>query len=392
MVVDTGRSPRGRQVLIPTTALERPDSKLRMIPVNLTVQKVKDSPDIETDKPVSHQHEAELRDYYESPFYWALGLESYVASKKRADPHLRSTRQVNGYRIHSTEGEIGQVEDFDVEDDTWEIRYIVVNTRRWLQGRTVLIHPLWIKEVSWRKSEVFVALSRDSIRNSPPFDKLKPVSRDYETRLFDHYGQPKYWEDKESTLAVPPGKSLLKRSVTPGQRSHKMGVEFKEELNGKLLDVRLTGELVKEDYEKFVPAVDRAVQQHGKIWMLVETHDFQGWTAGALWEDTKFALHHFRDIERLAVVGETKWEQGLATFCKPFTAAVVRYFDHTRATEARNWLVSRNQPTPAQEDSKPKSRPAAKPSDWETTALLADLGGDSEPARKRAETQLLRMG
>jgi hypothetical protein len=119
-----------------------------------------------------------------------------------------------------------------------------------------------------------------------------------------------------------------------------MTIEFKERDEGKTLEVRLTGKLGKEDYEAFVPAVERLVKQHGKIRMLVELHDFHGWTAGAVWEDTKFALRHFTDIERLAIVGETRWEKGMAAFCKPFTAAKVRYFDHTRPAEARDWLAA----------------------------------------------------
>jgi hypothetical protein len=117
-----------------------------------------------------------------------------------------------------------------------------------------------------------------------------------------------------------------------------MAIKLEEKDGGKILEVTLTGKLVKEDYEAFVPVVERLVKQHGKLRMLVAMHDFHGWTAGALWEDTKFAMHHFTDIERLAVVGETKWQQGMAVFCKPFTMAKVRYFDHTAMSEARAWL------------------------------------------------------
>ena len=120
-----------------------------------------------------------------------------------------------------------------------------------------------------------------------------------------------------------------------------MAVELKELNSGKVLELHLTGRLAKEDYETFVPEVERLVEQHGKIRMLVEMHDFRGWTTGALWEDTKFAVQYFSDIERLAVVGETKWQEDMATFCKPFTAATVRYFDQTKAVEARAWLVGK---------------------------------------------------
>lgn len=117
-----------------------------------------------------------------------------------------------------------------------------------------------------------------------------------------------------------------------------MAIKLEEKNVGKILEVSLTGKLVKEDYETFVPAVERLVKQHGKIRMLVVMHDFHGWTAGALWADTRFAAHHFTDIERLAVVGETKWQHGMAVFCKPFTAAAVRYFDHAALAEAHAWL------------------------------------------------------
>lgn len=118
-----------------------------------------------------------------------------------------------------------------------------------------------------------------------------------------------------------------------------MTVELRELADGNSLEIHLTGKLVKQDYETLVPAVERLVKQHGKIRMLVEMRDFHGWTAGALWEDTKFATHHFHDIERLAIIGETRWEKGMATFCRPFTMAMVRYFDAAKASVARDWLA-----------------------------------------------------
>jgi len=117
-----------------------------------------------------------------------------------------------------------------------------------------------------------------------------------------------------------------------------MAIKLEEKGDGNVLEVAMTGKLAKDDYESFVPVVERLVQQHGKIRLLVVMNDFHGWTAGAMWEDTKFAAHHFRDIERLAIVGENRWQQGMATFCKPFTAATVRYFEHPLLEEARNWV------------------------------------------------------
>ena len=117
-------------------------------------------------------------------------------------------------------------------------------------------------------------------------------------------------------------------------------VTLKETNGGRVLEVQLTGKLAKDDYEHFIPAVERLVQAHGKIRMLVEMHDFHGWTAGALWQDIKFDAKHFADIERLAIVGEKKWQHGMAAFCKPFTSAEVRYFDRAAIDQARDWLAA----------------------------------------------------
>ena len=109
---------------------------------------------------------------------------------------------------------------------------------------------------------------------------------------------------------------------------------------GKSLHVKASGKLTKESYETFVPAINAQIEAHGKLRILFELHEFHGWTAGALWEDLKFDLAHWKDIERLAIVGETKWEQGMAVFCKPFTTAKVKYFDLGQIDEAKAWIAA----------------------------------------------------
>ena len=113
-----------------------------------------------------------------------------------------------------------------------------------------------------------------------------------------------------------------------------MTVALNETSGGKVLEVRASGKLAKEDYEHFVPEIEHLIGQHKKVRVLFEMHDFHGWEAGALWADIKFDLKHFGDIERLALVGETKWEKGMAAFCKPFTTAKVKYFDVKDIAEA----------------------------------------------------------
>ncbi|MCA9259225.1 MAG: STAS/SEC14 domain-containing protein [Planctomycetales bacterium] len=106
-----------------------------------------------------------------------------------------------------------------------------------------------------------------------------------------------------------------------------------------VIEIELSGKLTADIYEEFVPTIEQAIDQHGQIRLLVVMRDFHGWTAGALWEDVKFDVKHFRDIKRLALVGDSRWEQGMATFCRPFTTAVVKYFDKAAIDEARAWIA-----------------------------------------------------
>jgi hypothetical protein len=117
-----------------------------------------------------------------------------------------------------------------------------------------------------------------------------------------------------------------------------MSIQLNEENGGKTLVVHVSGKLTKADYEHFVPEVERLVRQHGKLSMLFDMTGFHGWEASAMWEDLKFGIKHFADIEKLAMVGEKSWQQGMAMFCKPFTKAMIRYFDHIDIVEARKWL------------------------------------------------------
>src|SRR5580700_9902774 len=117
-----------------------------------------------------------------------------------------------------------------------------------------------------------------------------------------------------------------------------MPIKFEDENEGKFLSIHVSGKLEKADYVYFTPEFERLVKLNGKLRVLFDMTGFHGWEAGALWEDIKFDLKHFGDIERLAMVGDKKWEHGMATFCKPFTKATIRYFDHSNAEQAREWL------------------------------------------------------
>ncbi len=110
------------------------------------------------------------------------------------------------------------------------------------------------------------------------------------------------------------------------------------EPKNSVLEVHATGKLERNDYEAFVPKVEQMIEEHGKIRVLLILDDFHGWETGALWEDIKFDVKHFNDIERLAIVGDKKWERGMAGFCKPFTTARIKYFDKLEIDQARQWV------------------------------------------------------
>ena len=119
-----------------------------------------------------------------------------------------------------------------------------------------------------------------------------------------------------------------------------MTVQLEKERDVRILEVKVTGKLSKEDYEQFVPEAERLIEKLGKLRILFEMQDFHGWEAGALWEDIKFDAKHFSDIERLAFVGDKAWEKGMSLFCKPFTTAKIRYFEPAQRQEAIEWLKS----------------------------------------------------
>jgi hypothetical protein len=117
-----------------------------------------------------------------------------------------------------------------------------------------------------------------------------------------------------------------------------MTIQLNEENGGKILVVHASGKLIKSDYDQFMPDLERIIGEHGKVRLLFDMTDFHGWDAGAAWEDFKLGVEHFADIERIAMVGEKKWQEGMAIIFKPFMRGSIRYFEHTDMAEARKWI------------------------------------------------------
>jgi uncharacterized protein YrrD len=217
LIADTGTWLTSRQVLISLYALSAVHRSEKQIAVNLTRQQIEDSPPLDSDKPVSQQFENYYFGYHGWPGYWDgpyswgaypfidLGQESLSQSNlggKKWDPHLRSIRHVDGYHVKANDGEIGHVEDFLIDDKTWAIRYLVIDTQNWLPGKRVLISPQWIETISWTDSSIFVNVPRETIKGSPEYINESSLTRDYETRLHRHFNHRGYWVD-EPVAPVP---------------------------------------------------------------------------------------------------------------------------------------------------------------------------------------------
>jgi hypothetical protein len=166
LVVDTGDWLSGRKALLPLSALGQPDRALRQFPINLTMEQVKDSPAVDTDQPVG----------------------SADTQPNEGDPHLRSIKAVTGYHIHATDGEIGHVEDFLVDDGGWSIRYITVDTTNWWPGEKVLIAPGSVREIDWADRLIHLDVNRQKVKGSPSYDPSITVDGAYEEKFLTYYG------------------------------------------------------------------------------------------------------------------------------------------------------------------------------------------------------------
>lgn len=218
VVVDTGDWLTGRRVLLSPAAFTQLDRTAQSLLVLLTKEQVENSPTITVDQPISRQQENELHAYYNWPPYWgmaglfpleAAGLyplraqeaadseavpaESTAGGESEGDFHLRSTNEVIGYYIQARDDDVGHIDDLLMDDETWTLQYMVVDTQNWLPGKKVLLALSWITTIDWTNSLAHVDLLKETIQDSPEYDPVATINRDYETQLHDYYNRPKYW-------------------------------------------------------------------------------------------------------------------------------------------------------------------------------------------------------
>jgi uncharacterized protein YrrD len=213
LIVETGSWLNGRKVLISPQALLTPDWENKVFPINLTKEKIKNSPFVDSEQPVSRQHEIEMYEYYPWTSYWGGGIwgggmgvsgmmtqvheplietvrsENSTDTKDAdGDPHLRSTHKVTGYSIRAIDGKIGDVEDFIIDDSSWKVAYFVADTGHWFPGKKVLISPKLIKKIEWDTSEVILKVTEEGVKDSPEYEPGIAISDSYVANLKKYYG------------------------------------------------------------------------------------------------------------------------------------------------------------------------------------------------------------
>jgi len=217
-----------RNVAMVAMSFGRADWVTHRFHIALTKDRIQKSPTTDLAEPVSRQHEVELSRYYGYPFYWGgaspWGMGAFpglLATQTWSEPvgehaptpgdaHLWSINEICGYHVEGSDGAIGHVDDFIVDDETWQVQYLVVDTSIWWFGKHVLVAPRWASRVSWPDRKVHVGLTRSSIKSSPVWNPEATVNREYEERLYDYYGRPAYWAGGE-----PWDKEPVRRGEVP---------------------------------------------------------------------------------------------------------------------------------------------------------------------------------
>jgi sporulation protein YlmC with PRC-barrel domain len=206
VVVRAGNWFVGKSVLLSPMAVDRVEWDKGAIAFALTPDQIKSAPEADLTRPLSRQWEATYSGYYGMPYYWAgsglwgigptpLDVRSPPVPPPAPTPtteeqHLRSVREVEGYHIHAEDGEIGHVEDFLVDDQSWTIRYLLVDTSNWIGGRTVLIAPEWASRIDWAGQKLHVDATREDVKGSPEYDPGAEIDRAYEDRVNQVYRRP----------------------------------------------------------------------------------------------------------------------------------------------------------------------------------------------------------
>ena len=210
LVVET--TPSSRLVLISPEAVVASDPADETLTMNLTVSQIQASPDIDIKSSITPQQEAELRSHYGWPIldaprgallteYRVLDPaptleesdENILPEAVEEAHRLQEANRVLKYAVQARDGEAGQVEDFLIDDESWTLQYLVVDTGSWLSGRKVLVSPSYVYQIDWAEAVVHIDLNQETVKNSPEYDLESSTSQEFEERVYDPQDQNKAW-------------------------------------------------------------------------------------------------------------------------------------------------------------------------------------------------------
>ena len=210
LVVDTGNWLKGRKVLIAPNFLVDVSKENQCITVNLTKKQIEDSPPLSSDQPVDRQYDKAYWSFFNLPesvltklpedqaFMRKLDkkdLDDRHAEERSWDHQLRSTSASTGNNIEALDGEVGCIDDFIIDDQTWSIRYMVVNSADWWAGHKLLVAPPWISKLNWGDAKIFININRAPFESLEEFTSIDMLSREYEERLHRSCNRQGYWVD-----------------------------------------------------------------------------------------------------------------------------------------------------------------------------------------------------
>lgn len=222
LVVDTGNWLVERDILISPEAVEEIDYGEQLIKLNISAEEIENSPPVEKEDKLMRTHERDLADYFNWTNYWRaaeptntgisglvpnnlirkITIEENIKDREKEnkkipaeeETNLRSVNELINFKIHASDGFIGHVDKFIIDDNNWLIRYLLVDTKDLLPGKKVVLAPEWINNIDWVGEEVEFKLTVEEIENAPEYDAEMPISELYETKLYEHYDKEKYWE------------------------------------------------------------------------------------------------------------------------------------------------------------------------------------------------------
>ena len=223
MVADTGNWLKHHKVLITPSSLGEPNWQTERLEVTLSRDQIEACPPLDAHAPVSREYEITYHEHFEIPFYWMGAdfregipgpggiieavedlpeIEEDMPADEIQDNdlehgRLRSAVEVMEYSVKAADGDAGRVEDIIIDDETWVIRYLAMDTGHIIPDRKVLIITEWIDDVSWEDKCVHLDLTQQAIEKCPDYDPNEAVNRAYEDRLYDYHGRPRYWQKSE---------------------------------------------------------------------------------------------------------------------------------------------------------------------------------------------------